>query len=70
MIIHRLKTTDMDFSNKNLEEFRAKRIKEFYVTNHGCVYKISTAFDGLKIERMDSEYVSIFPENETSLVIK
>ena len=46
------------------------KVKELYISNHGCQYKITSHFKGLMIERLDSEYILSLPENQTTVILK
>jgi len=64
MKIDRLKTGREDLK---LDKYK---IKELFISNHGCSYRITSDFIGLKIERLDSEHILIFPDNSSTVILK
>jgi hypothetical protein len=48
------------------------KVKNITITNHGCTYRISSDFFGLKIKREDSneDVISILPRSNKEIVVK
>jgi len=64
MKIDRVKTGREDLK---LDKYK---VKELFISNHGCNYKITSHFHGLQIERLDGDHILNVPENKRTVILK
>lgn len=46
------------------------KTKSLTVRVHGCIYKITSSFFGLRVTREDADRISVLPQSEKEIVVK